>query len=127
VTGSRSARILIVDDFPGWRARVREILGVHPEWKIISEAADGEEAVRRASELQPDIVILDLGLPGLNGIEVGKMIRQTSPRSKIVFLTQNTDSDIRKAALNIGQTAFVTKTMAAAQLCDAVTALLLVG
>jgi DNA-binding NarL/FixJ family response regulator len=116
------ARILIVDDSPGWRARVREILAAHPEWKIISEASDGQEAVRDASELQPDIVVLDIGLPRLNGIEAAKMIRQKSPKSGIVFLTVDNDSDIMKAALDVGQTTYVTKANAATRLCEAVAA-----
>jgi DNA-binding NarL/FixJ family response regulator len=116
------ARILIADDFPGWRARVREILAAHPEWKIISEASDGQEAVQEASELQPDIVVLDIALPRLNGIEAAKMIRQKSPKSRIVFLTQDNDSDIMKAALSVGQTTYVPKAKAATRLCEAVAA-----
>jgi two-component system, NarL family, response regulator NreC len=116
------ARILIVDDSPGWRARVREILAAHPEWKIISEASDGQEAVQEASELQPDIVVLDIALPRLNGIEAAKMIRQKSPNSRIVFLTVHDDSDIVEAALDVGQTKHVPKAKAATRLCEAVAA-----
>ena len=116
------ARILIVDDSPGWRARVREILAAHPEWKIISEASDGQEAVQEASELQPDIVVLDIALPRLNGIEAAKMIRQKSPKSRIVFLTVDDDSDIMEAALDVGQTKYVPKAKAATRLCEAVAA-----
>lgn len=122
MTNYTSASILIVDDFPGWRARVREILAAHPEWKIISEASDGQQAVQEASELQPDIVVLDIALPRLNGIETAKMIRQTSPRSRIVFLAQDHDSEIVKAALGVGQTIYVPKSTAASRLCDAVAA-----
>jgi len=116
------ARILIVDDFPDWRARVRQILASHPEWKIISEASDGHEAVREASKLQPDIVVLDIALPRLNGIEAAKMIRQKSPKSRIVFLTHDNDSDLMKAALGLGQTTYVPKAKAASRLCHAVAA-----
>ena len=116
------ARILIADDSPGWRARVREILAAHPEWEIISEASDGQEAVREARELQPDIVVLDIAMPRLNGIEAAKMIRQKSPKSRIVFLTVDTDSDVMKAALDVGQAAYVTKAKAATRLCEAVAA-----
>jgi DNA-binding NarL/FixJ family response regulator len=116
------ARILIVDDFPDWRARIRQILAAHPEWKIISEASDGQEAVQEASELQPDIVVLDITLPRLNGIEAAKMIRQKSPKSRIVFLTHDNDSDVMKAALGVGQTTYVPKAKAASRLCQAVAA-----
>jgi len=122
MTHSSFASILIVDDYPGWRAQVREILAAHPEWKIISEVSDGREAVREASELQPDIVVLDIALPLLNGIEAAKMIRQKSPKSKIVFLTQDNDSDLRKAALGLGQATYVQKAKAATRLCEAVAA-----
>jgi DNA-binding NarL/FixJ family response regulator len=122
MTHSGFASILIVDDFPGWRARVREILAAHPEWKIVSEASDGRQAVQEASELQPDIVVLDIGLPRLNGIETAKMIRQKSPKSRIVFLAQDDDSEIKKAALGVGQTTYISKATAATRLCDAVAA-----
>jgi len=116
------ASILIVDDFPDWRARVREILAAHPEWKIISEASDGQQAVEEATELQPDIVVLDIALPRLNGIETAKIIRQKSPKSRIVFLAQDHDNEIVKAALRVGRTTYVPKSTAASQLCDAVAA-----
>jgi two-component system, NarL family, response regulator LiaR len=116
------ANVLIVDDFPRWRARVREILAAHPEWTIISEASDGPEAVQEASDLQPTIVVMDVFLPRLNGIETAKIIRQKSPKSRIVFLTQDNDSEIVNAALGVGQTTFVLKAEAATRLCDAVAA-----
>jgi len=124
MTHFANARILIVDDWPSWRARVREILAAHPEWKIISEASDGQEAVQEAMELQPDIVVLDIALPRLNGIEAAKMIRQKSPKSRIVFLTVDHDSDTMKAALDVGQTAYVQKAKAATRLCEVVAACL---
>jgi DNA-binding NarL/FixJ family response regulator len=118
-----SARILVVDDYAAWRARVREILAVQPEWRVIAEAANGVDAVRKANDLQPDIVILDIGLPLLNGIEAAKVIREKSPRSRVVFLTQTTDSEIIKAALSVGQALFVAKAEAT-QLCNSITALM---
>jgi DNA-binding NarL/FixJ family response regulator len=122
MTYSSFATILLVDDFPSWRAQVREILAAHPEWKVVSEACDGRKAVQEASELQPDIVVLDIALPFLNGIEAAKMIRRKSPKSRIVFLTQEHDGDIMKAALGVGQTTYVPKAKAATRLCAAVAA-----
>jgi len=116
------ARILVVDDFPGWRVRIREILGVHPEWKIISEASDGQEAVQEASKLHPDVVVLEIALPRLNGIEAAKIIRQKSPDTRIVFLTQDNDNDIMEAALGLGQTIYVPKAKAVTLLCPAIAA-----
>lgn len=122
MTNFAFVRVLVVDDSPGWRVRVREILAEHPEWTIISEASDGQEAVQEASELQPDIIVLDIALPRLNGIAAAKMIRQKSPKSRIVFLTLDNDSDIMKAALDVGQSSYVVKAKAATQLCEAVAA-----
>jgi two-component system, NarL family, nitrate/nitrite response regulator NarL len=116
------ARILIVDDFPSWREQVREILAAHPEWEIVSEASDGQEAVQQARELQPDVVVLDIGLPRFNGIEAAKMIRQESPNSRIVFLTLQNDPDIMRPALRVGQTTYVPKAKANTLLCDALAA-----
>jgi DNA-binding NarL/FixJ family response regulator len=97
-------------------------LAGHPEWKIISEASDGREAVQEATELQPDLVVLDIALPRLNGIEAAKMIRQKSPNSRIVFMTQDNDGELMRAALGVGQTTYVPKAKAATRLCDAVAA-----
>ena len=96
------ATVLVVDDFPEWRSRIRETLLRRPEWKVIAEASDGEEAVYKATEYQPDIILLDIGLPKLNGIEAARRIRQSSPHhAHIVFVTQEGDKDITDAALSI--------------------------
>jgi len=117
-----TVRILVVDDFADWRMRVREILAAHPEWKIISEASDGQDAVQQATELQPDVVVLDIALPRLNGIEAAKVIRQKSPSSRIVFLTHDNDRDIMGIALGVGQTTYVPKARANTLLSGAVAA-----
>jgi DNA-binding NarL/FixJ family response regulator len=113
-------RILIVDDFAPWRAQVREILAVHQEWRVVYETSTGQEAVRRATELQPEVVIMDCALPDLNGIEAAKMILQKSPRSRIVFLTLNGDNEVVDAALAVGRARFVLKVNAATELCQAI-------
>jgi DNA-binding NarL/FixJ family response regulator len=64
--------ILVVDDFQPWRSQVRNILQERPEWKILSEAGDGPEAIKKATELEPDVTLLDVGLPSLNGIEAAR-------------------------------------------------------
>jgi DNA-binding NarL/FixJ family response regulator len=119
-----NASVLIVDDFEPWRSQIRDILKAHPEWKIISEACDGAEAVQKAAELQPDIIVLDIGLPKLNGIEAAKIIRQSSPNSRIIFLTQNTDTEIVNAALRVGRASYVQKADAATELLEAIRAAL---
>src|SRR5258708_16660178 len=82
-------RILIADDFKDWRRQVLLLFQARPEWQVIAEAADGTEAIQRAEELKPDLILLDIGLPKQNGIEAARRIRRLSPSSKIVFLSQN--------------------------------------
>ena len=118
------ATVLIVDDFAPWRAEVRRILAVRPEWEIVGEACDGLEAVQKATEFQPDIVVLDITMPGFNGIEAAKLIRQQSPKSAIVFLTQNDDQDICDAALAVGSARYVLKVNASRDLRPAIDACL---
>jgi two-component system nitrate/nitrite response regulator NarL len=67
-------KILMVDDYEEWRRKIRELVQVRPDLQIISEASDGLEGVQRAAELQPDLILLDLGLPELNGIEAARQI-----------------------------------------------------
>ena len=125
MTENLYATVLVVDDFPEWRTRIRETLRRRPEWKIIAEASDGEEAVHKATEYQPDIILLDIGLPRLNGIEAAKRIRQSSPHhAHIVFVSQERDTDIRDAALSIEGTGYVQKTDAATQLVPAIASVL---
>jgi len=121
---SRLPTVLIVDDYAPWRANVRRILAVRPEWKIVNEACDGPEAVQKATEFQPDIIVLDITMPGLNGIEAAKLIRQQSPKSAIVFLTQNDDQDVCDAALAVGSARYVLKVNANRDLRPAIDACL---
>jgi DNA-binding NarL/FixJ family response regulator len=90
----------------------------------VEEAFDGEEAVQKAKELQPDLIIMDIGLPLLNGIEAARQIRSVSPDSKIVFLTCNNLTDVAREAFNAGAGAFVVKHDAADELIPAVEAVL---
>ena len=100
---THTATILLAEDFAKWRLCVRSILRSHPQWKIVSEACDGNEAVQKAAALQPDLIILDIGLPHMDGIRAATLIRQRSPHSRIVFLSQNTNLEIRQAAIAVGQ------------------------
>jgi DNA-binding NarL/FixJ family response regulator len=109
-------RILIADDFHEWRTQVRRVLQVRPEWEIICEARDGLEAVVKTAELQPDIVLLDIGMPELNGIEASRRIAELSPNTKVVFLSQNSDIDLMAAALATGAKGYVLKVNAGLEL-----------
>jgi DNA-binding NarL/FixJ family response regulator len=117
---SARATILIADDSAEWRTRVREILREKPECQVIADACDGLEAVQKTSELCPTLVLLDIGMPALNGIEAAKRIRQYSPSAKIIFVTQETDPDIRIAALATGAEGFLLKANAGNELLRAV-------
>jgi len=119
-----SIRILIADDYTDWRGQVRLLLRARPEWQVIAEASDGFEAVQKVEELKPDIILLDIGLPKLNGIEVASRIRQLSPSSKIIFLSQQHDLDIVRAALSTGVLGYVHKTDAQGELLPSVDAVL---
>jgi DNA-binding NarL/FixJ family response regulator len=92
--------------------------------QIVSEVTDGLEAVHKAEELQPDLILLDVGLPTLNGMEAARRIRTLSPESKIIFVTQESDLDIVEGALNLGAKGYVAKTRAATALSAAVDAVL---
>jgi CheY-like chemotaxis protein len=97
---------------------------MRPEWQVIAEAADGLDAIQKAEELKPDLIVLDIGLPKLNGIEAARRIRQFSPGSKIVFLSQHNDLDVVQAALSTGALGYVHKTDAESELLAAVDAVL---
>ena len=115
-----SVRILIADDFEAWRLEVRTLLQSRTDWQIVSEAQDGLEVVQKASKFHPDLVLLDIGMPGLNGIAAAEQIQQLSPNSKIIFLSMNSDPDVITAALSGGVNGFVLKMAAGSELIPAI-------
>jgi DNA-binding NarL/FixJ family response regulator len=120
MTESPTVSILVVEDFREWREEIRRILQARPHWKIVSEACDGPDAVQKVPDLRPDIVLLDLGLPTLSGIEAARIIRQRCPKSRIIVLTENTDREIRDNAMSTGVSGYVLKSNAAHELLDAI-------
>ena len=117
-------RILVADDFEGWRRQVRLLFQARPQWQIIAEVSDGPEAVQKAADLKPDLIVLDIGLPKLSGIEAARRIRHLSPSSTIVFLSQNNDPDVVRAALSTGALGYVHKTDVQRDLLPAIEAVL---
>lgn len=127
IEGNRSdslIRVLVVDDNEPFRRFVRATLSTKPELKIVSEASDGLEAVQKALELQPGLIVLDIGLPGLNGIEAARRIRKLSPQSTILFLSQESSAEIVQEALSLGALGYVIKEHAGRDLLIAVEAVL---
>ena len=117
------AQILVVDDCKQWREKLRSMLEAVPGYQVVAEAGDALEAVQKAAQLHPEIVLLDIGMPILNGIEAAPRIRRASPHSKIVFVTQESDHDIRIAALATGAEGYLLKSRVASELIPAMDAL----
>jgi len=109
-------RILLVDDSEPFRHLVALILQEDPGLYSVEQAADGLEGVQKAKNLKPDLILLDIGLPKLNGIDASKLIREYSPNSKIIFLTGETDPYVVKAALDTGALGYVHKPFAGIEL-----------
>ncbi len=122
--GASLVGVLVVDDYEPFRRFVCSTLGKRPGFQIIGEASDGLEAVQKAEELQPDLIVLDIGLPSLNGIEAARRIRKISPKSKILFASQESSGDIVQHALSSGALGYVVKGHAASELLTAVEAVL---
>jgi len=119
MSGSR-ARILLVDDFAPWREYVRSLLAQRQDLLIEAEASDGLEAVEKAKETRPDLILLDIGLPKLNGIKVLKQILTMSPATKIILLTQETPDGFMHEGIRLGAMGYVPKTSAAKDLLKAI-------
>src|ERR1700746_3078219 len=119
---SGSVRVLVVEDQEPFRRFVCSTLEKRPELQIVCEVTDGQDAVRKAGELHPDLILLDVGLPSLNGIEAARQIRKLSHKSKILFVSQESDADVVQEALRIGALGYVVKVNAASDLLPAVEA-----
>lgn len=117
-----AARVLVVEDHEPFRRFVCSSLGKTSKLQIVDQVSDGLQAVRRTEELKPDLIVLDIGLPSLNGIEVARRVRKLSPNSKILFLSQESCPDVVLAALRSGAYGYVLKSQAGADLLRALEA-----
>jgi DNA-binding NarL/FixJ family response regulator len=119
-----SIRVLVVDDYEPFRqflsAQLQDTSSIYLCW----EASDGLEAVQKAEELQPDLILLDIGLPKLNGIEAARRIRKVSPESKILFVSQESSAEVVQEALGLGARGYVVKIDAGCELMEGVNAVL---
>lgn len=119
---SSTLRVLVVEDFEPFRQFIHSTLAKVYELQLIGEVADGLDAVGMAQKLQPDLILLDIGLPSLNGIEVARRVRKLAPESKIIFLSQESDAEVVQEALNVGAWGYIVKTRTAKDLLAAVQA-----
>jgi DNA-binding NarL/FixJ family response regulator len=116
-------RILVADDYELVRRGICSILKSQPGWIVCGEASTGEQAVQMARDLRPDIVIIDIGMPGTNGLEATREILKENEDQRVLILTVNNSEQIIRAALTVGARGFVLKSDAATDLVNAVQAL----
>jgi DNA-binding NarL/FixJ family response regulator len=109
LNGMKIIKILIVDDHEIFRRGLRALLEPYSEWQICGEAVDGVDAVEKCKPLGPDIVILDITMPRLNGLEAARLIKKQNPNLRIVMITQHDSPQVQAAAMEAGAQAFVTK------------------
>ena len=117
-------RVLVVDDHAPFRRFVCSTLQARTELQVIGQASDGLEAVQKAEELKPDLILLDVGLPTLSGIEAARRIRKLSPESKILFVSQEPSPDVVREALGLGARGYVVETDAGSELLEALDSVL---
>jgi DNA-binding NarL/FixJ family response regulator len=115
-------RILLVDDFEPWRQYVRSLLQTRAEFSVVAEVSDGLAAVQKAKELKPDLILLDIGLPSLDGMKAANCIRQAAPEARIIFVSNNSDTELRQAAVRSNAKGYVLKTNAAKELLPVIDA-----
>jgi DNA-binding NarL/FixJ family response regulator len=115
-------RILVADDHEVVRHGVRALLEARPGWQVVAEAVDGREAVEKAKRLQPDVIILDIGMPGLNGLDAARQILKAAPKSGILILTMHESEQVVREVLAAGARGYVLKSDAGRDLVNAVEA-----
>jgi DNA-binding NarL/FixJ family response regulator len=113
-------RVLVVDDHEIARRGIRSVLSSDASLDVVWEAADGEEAVQKAAEFHPTIILLDITLPGMSGIQAARRMRIVSPESRIIFLSQHDSIQIAKDALSAGAQGYVVKSDAGLDLLNAI-------
>jgi len=119
----KTVRILVADDHEVVRQGLRRLLEGRPGWEICGEAGTGREAVEKAKELKPDVVVLDYSMPGLNGSEATRQIIQRVPRTEVLILTMHGSEELIRGALEAGARGYVLKSDASRDLISAVNAL----
>lgn len=117
---SGKRRVMIVEDHTIVREGLRALLAANPDFEIVAEAEDGRSAVQRASDTMPELVLLDLSMPGMSGIEAIAQIKSCSPRTKILVLTVHTDEEYIHACVKDGANGYIVKDASRAELMMAI-------
>ena len=117
-------RVLIVDDHAALRRGVQGILHSFPEWDLCGEAENGQEAVRMAEELRPEVIIMDMSMPVLNGLEATRLIRNSLPATKVLLLTLHSSTELVRSAFRAGARGYVLKSDAEQELMRALNVVL---
>jgi DNA-binding NarL/FixJ family response regulator len=115
--------ILVVDDYEPWRRHVATTLSNSPRWRIVAEAADGQDAVKKAADFRPDLILLDVGLPVLNGIEAARQILAHEPSRRILFVSEHQSWEVAEAALCTGARGYICKSDSGRELSPAMDAI----
>ena len=110
-----SHRVLVVEDFAPFRRLLCAMLATRAGFEVIGQAADGLEAVQKAADLKPDLVLLDIGLPKLNGLEAARRILTVAPQARVIFLSQESSPEVVQEALEVAW-GYVAKTKTATEL-----------
>jgi len=121
--GMSTLRILIADDHEVARRGIRALLETHPGWQVCGEAVDGREAVALAQQLKPDLVLLDIAMPGLNGLDATRQILAAAPQTRVLILTMHDSEQVVREVLAAGALGFLLKSDAGRDLVAAVEAL----
>jgi DNA-binding NarL/FixJ family response regulator len=115
-----SVRIVIADDHEIFRRGLRSLLESHSHWEVCGEAVNGQEAIEKVKQLKPDVVVLDVTMPHVNGLEAAREIRRIVPESKVVILSQHEPALMKQSALAAGAGAYVTKSEVSRELMIAI-------
>ncbi len=121
---SEVAHILVVDDHPVARKTICALLRAQPDFDVICDATNGTEAVIQAMDLKPDVVVLDIGMPGMNGLDAARLVKKAAPSAEILFLSQHAELETIRQAFRVGGRGYVVKSDAGRELISAVHAVL---